>query len=556
MFVGNMNNPLIVQSDLTLLLEVNSQLFEDARTQISTFAELIKSPEYMYTYEISPLSLWNAASSGIDAKKIEETMQKFSRFPIPNNVIVYIQETINKFGKITLDKYDEDNEYLLINFTDSFVKKEVLSHAHIKKLISHDGDKLLIRLINRGEIKQQLINIGYPVKDLAPLKDGDYLKIDLRDETLKGNKFEIRSYQEDAAKTFYGDAVPGTGYGTVILPCGAGKTVVGMTVMSLLNTNTLILASNIAAVHQWKNELLDKTFLTEDDIGEYSGEKKEIKPVTIATYQILTWRKDKTAPFLHFNLFLEKNWGLIIYDEVHLLPAPVFKITAEIQAIRRLGLTATLIREDGLEKNVFSLVGPKRFDIPWKDLESKGWIAEAVCNEIRIDLDKDLQIKYATADKRNKYRIAAENPKKIEITKELLEKHKGEPTIIIGQYIKQLNKIAKLLNTPIITGKTPNAERDEIYQAFRDGKIDTIVVSKVANFAIDLPDASVAIQISGAFGSRQEEAQRLGRILRPKDGKKSHFYSIVTKNTIEEIFSTNRQKFLTEQGYRYNIIID
>lgn len=556
MFVGNMNNPLIVQSDLTLLLEVNSPLFEDARTVISTFADLIKSPEYIYTYEISPLSLWNAASSGIEAEQIKETLEKFSRFPVPENVKVYIQETINKFGKITIDKFESDNEFLLINFQDSLVEREILSHPGIRKYLIPQEDKILIRLLDRGEIKQQLINIGYPVKDLAPLKDGDFLEINFREKTLKGNDFGVRSYQKAAADTFYGNGIPGTGYGTVILPCGAGKTVVGMTVMNLLNTNTLILAPNIAAVHQWKTELLDKTTLTADDIGEYSGEVKIIKPVTIATYQILTWRRDKTAPFEHFKLFLEKNWGLIIYDEVHLLPAPVFKITAEIQAVRRLGLTATLVREDGLEKNVFSLVGPKRFDMPWKDLEAKGWIAEAICHEIRAELVQDLQINYATADKKHKYRIAAENPRKIGITNQLLEKHEGESIIVIGQYLRQLEKIASHLKAPIITGKTPNIERDQIYQSFREGKIKTIVVSKVANFAIDLPDASVAIQISGAFGSRQEEAQRLGRILRPKNGKKSYFYSIVTKNSVEETFSANRQKFLTEQGYKYNIIID
>ncbi|MBN2651851.1 MAG: DEAD/DEAH box helicase [Spirochaetales bacterium] len=551
-----MNNPLIVQSDLTLLLEVNSPLFEDARTVISTFADLIKSPEYIYTYEISPLSLWNAASSGIEAEQIKETLEKFSRFPVPENVKVYIQETINKFGKITIDKFESDNEFLLINFQDSLVEREILSHPGIRKYLIPQEDKILIRLLDRGEIKQQLINIGYPVKDLAPLKDGDFLEINFREKTLKGNDFGVRSYQKAAADTFYGNGIPGTGYGTVILPCGAGKTVVGMTVMNLLNTNTLILAPNIAAVHQWKTELLDKTTLTADDIGEYSGEVKIIKPVTIATYQILTWRRDKTAPFEHFKLFLEKNWGLIIYDEVHLLPAPVFKITAEIQAVRRLGLTATLVREDGLEKNVFSLVGPKRFDMPWKDLEAKGWIAEAICHEIRAELVQDLQINYATADKKHKYRIAAENPRKIGITNQLLEKHEGESIIVIGQYLRQLEKIASHLKAPIITGKTPNIERDQIYQSFREGKIKTIVVSKVANFAIDLPDASVAIQISGAFGSRQEEAQRLGRILRPKNGKKSYFYSIVTKNSVEETFSANRQKFLTEQGYKYNIIID
>jgi DNA excision repair protein ERCC-3 len=410
----------------------------------------------------------------------------------------------------------------------------------------------LIRLIDRGTIKQELIKLGYPVKDEAPLVPGDFLAIKLKERTLSEHPFKVRDYQKESALAFNGDARPGSGFGTIVLPCGAGKTIVGMAVMEMLKTNTLILTTNVAAVHQWIDELIDKSSLTAEEIGEYTGDRKEIKPVTVATYQILTWRPAKDELYPHFKIFRERNWGLIIYDEVHLLPAPVFRVTAEIQAVRRLGLTATLVREDGHEEDVFSLVGPKRYDIPWKELESKGWIAEANCYELRVELPDDLKIPYATSDKRQKYRIASENPLKLNIAKEIIQNHPEDSILVIGQYIDQLKVIAGELKVPIITGSTPNPERERIYGDFKAGKIKVIVVSKVANFAIDLPDASVAIQVSGTFGSRQEEAQRLGRILRPKD-KNSYFYSIVSRNTNEEEFAANRQKFLTEQGYKYHI---
>jgi len=390
------------------------------------------------------------------------------------------------------------------------------------------------------------------VKDEAPLVDGDPLTIPLRDVSRAGTAFSVRDYQTEAAQAFYGTGRPGTGFGTVVLPCGAGKTIVGMKVMEIIGANTLILTTNVAAVHQWIDEILDKTELTEDDVGEYSGDRKVIRAVTVATYQILVWRPDKDSEFPHFRLFSERKWGLIVYDEVHLLPAPVFRVTAEIQAVRRLGLTATLIREDNRESDVFSLVGPKRYDVPWKELEQKGWIAEANCYEIRIDLPENLKIDYATADKRGKFRVASENPRKIEIARQIIANHREDSIMVIGQYISQLQKLSAALDAPIITGKTPNAEREQIYASFRSGEVRVIVVSKVANFAIDLPDASVAIQVSGTFGSRQEEAQRLGRILRPKE-KNSYFYSIISRYTTEESFGANRQKFLTEQGYKYHI---
>ena len=407
--------------------------------------------------------------------------------------------------------------------------------------------------MDRGTIKQELLKLGWPVKDEVPLREGEPLNINLRKETSNGKPLTIRGYQEEAAKSLVGDKGPGTGFGTIVLPCGAGKTVVGMTIMSMLKTSTLIVTTNISAVHQWIEELLDKTDLTKDNIAEYTGENKEIKPVTVATYQVLTWRPNKEGEYPHFKLFKERDWGLIIYDEVHMLPAPVFRVTAEIQAIRRVGLTATLVREDGCEGYVFSLVGPKRYDVPWKELEISGWIADAECIEVRVDLPMEKEIDYAVADSRSKHRIASENPAKVELVEELVKRFPEDKILIIGQYIDQLHQIAEMLKVPIITGKTKNSERDVIYQQFRNGDIKVLVVSKVANFAIDLPDASMAIQVSGTFGSRQEEAQRLGRILRPKN-RKARFFSLISRSTVEEEFGANRQKFLAEQGYEYKLV--
>ena len=567
--IGSMNQdskPLIVQGDGSLLLDVHNVSFEKSRGEISAYAELEKSPEHVHTYRISPLSLWNAAGSGWMSDKIEASLNRWSRYPVPENIISQIRDILSRWGKLRLTQFEQiddnpdekapgDSElWLRLEIDDEAVREELKARKSLSKWLVPSGDGFLVRLVDRGTIKAELIRIGFPIVDLAPLKTGDPLEIKLRDISLDGKPFSIRDYQTSAVRSFVGTGEPGTGFGTVVMPCGSGKTVVGISTMAEISTHTLILTTNVAAVHQWRNELLDKTFLKPEQIAEYTGDKKEIAAVTIATYQILTWRKNKISPFPHFDLFRKHAWGLIIYDEVHLLPAPVFRVTAEIQSVRRIGLTATLIREDGGERDVFSLVGPKRFDIPWKELESMGWIAEARCREIRINMPKELRIPYAVAEKRRKIRLAAENPRKIDIALQLVKNRHEDQILVIGQYISQLEEIAGRLNVPIITGKTPNPERDRIYNDFRAGKERVIVVSKVANFAIDLPDASVAIQLSGSFGSRQEEAQRLGRILRPKD-RDSWFYSLVSRSTVEEDFAVNRQRFLTEQGYRYTIDI-
>ena len=553
---------LIVQGDSTILLDVHDPSADEARADIAPFAELEKSPEHMHTYRVSPLSLWNAAGAGLSADAIVEALQRHSRYPVPPHVITNIRTVVGRFGSIRLEP-TEDAHRLQLVVDDEMVRREIAARPALAKLIRPAGGSggegvgvagaFEIALTDRGLVKLELIKIGYPVDDHAPLLAGEHLAFGLREETGTGRPFGLRDYQLDAARVFHGQGRPGAGFGTVVLPCGAGKTVVGMGVMDLLQTSTLIITTNVAAVHQWRDELLDKTTLREDQIGEYTGSHKEIRPVTIATYQILVWRADREAEFSHFELFRAHRWGLIIYDEVHLLPAPVFRVTAEIQAIRRLGLTATLVREDGRQEDVFSLVGPKRFDVPWKELEQKGWIAEAVCFEIRLDLPWELRTEYAAADKRAKFRIASENPRKLEAVEQLVANRHEDQILVIGQYIAQLNEIAERLGAPLITGSTPNPRREEIYTDFRAGRVRVIVVSKVANFAIDLPDASVAIQISGSFGSRQEEAQRLGRVLRPKAHRNSYFYSLISNQTVEEAFAANRQKFLTEQGYTYHI---
>ncbi len=564
-------NPLIVQSDKTLLLDVHAPLAEKCRDALIPFAELISSPEHLHTYSLTPLSLWNAASAGFTAEDVTQVLIDFSRFDIPQNVTVWIQETASRFGKLRLvnddsflmlDKSEEKKEKTLLLVCDEIlIYKEICANKKLSKYLTpasvdtlrqgQFGFRLL--LTNRGIIKQELITLLWPVKDEVPLRDGEKLSVSLKEETSEGRPLTIRNYQTEAVKAFLGDGGAGTGYGTIVLPCGAGKTIVGMALMAKLQMSTLIVTTNISAVHQWRNELLDKTDLPQEKIGEYTGEKKNIQPVTIATYQILTWRPEKEGPFPHFHVFNERNWGLIIYDEVHLLPAPVFRVTAEIQAIRRVGLTATLVREDGFEKHVFSLVGPKRYDVPWKELERDGWIAQSECIELRLDMAEEKQIDYATASLRQKHRIACENPAKIPAVISLVQRFTDDKILIIGQYLNQLCELAEILKAPIITGKTPNAQRDIIYESFRKGEIKLLIVSKVANFAIDLPDASMAIQISGTFGSRQEEAQRLGRILRPKK-RVARFITLITRNTEEDVFGANRQKFLAEQGYSYRMI--
>ncbi len=566
----NNENPLIVQGDRTLLLDVHAPLAEECRNALIPFAELEKSPEHLHTYRLTPLSLWNAASAGFSADDAAAVLQKYARYDVPQSVIAWIKETSSRFGKIrliagpdieVLVKEGSDKkiiEHYLYLVADSLpVYKEIAANHSVKKLLTTTDDTpenaFLIHLTDRGTIKQLLLQAGWPVKDEVALTDGEPLDLSLRQTTASGHPLEIREYQKGAASALVGDKGPGTGFGTIVLPCGAGKTIVGMAIMDMLKTSTLIITTNISAVHQWIDELLDKTNLTADQIAEYSGESKTIKQVTVATYQVLTWRPDKEGPYPHFSIFHERPWGLIIYDEVHMLPAPVFRVVADLQAVRRVGLTATLVREDGCEGYVFSLVGPKRYDVPWKELERDRWIATAECIEVRIDLPASQEIDYAVAGTREKHKIASTNPDKLPVVSKIIKSHPEDKILIIGQYLQQLDEIVKELNCPIITGKTPTAERDRIYNEFREGKIRVLVVSKVANFAIDLPDASLAIQVSGTFGSRQEEAQRLGRILRPKE-RKSRFYTLITRSTVEEEFGSNRQKFLAEQGYEYKIV--
>ena len=551
----NVNNPIIVQSDKTLLVEVNNTLYTEVRDKLSKFAEVIKSPEYMHTYKISPLSLWNAASCGMCSEKIIGILEKYSKYEVPQNVIKDIEDNINKYGKIKLVR--EENSLVLIS-EDIYIMKEIANYKGINKCFKEkiNDVKYKINENMRGEIKLSLIKLGYPVEDIGGYIEGKKYEMSLKKFTSLGEQLSIRDYQREASEIFYSEGSAKGGSGVIVLPCGAGKTVTAMAVMDKIKEETLILTTNITALRQWKQELIDKMDISEENIGEYSGEIKEIKPITISTYQILTHRKSKIDEFVHMNIFHEKDWGFIIYDEVHTLPAPIFRAAAEIQATRRLGLTATLVREDGKEEDVFSLIGPKKYDVPWKVLEKQGWIAEAQCTEIRVKMPEDLKMEYAVSDSKNKFRIASENYRKIYVLKDLIKKHENHKILIIGQYIEQLNLIAKELEAPIITGKTKNFERIQLFDKFKNGDISLLIVSKVANFAIDLPDASVAIQVSGTFGSRQEEAQRLGRILRPKKGEnKAYFYSIVTAESREQEFALKRQLFLAEQGYKYYIEI-
>ena len=552
----NPQNPVVVQADRSILLETNNPRFEEARDALAQFAELIKSPEHFHTYRISPLSLWNAASAGLTSDEIIISLKEYSKYEIPQNIIQDIKDYVSRYGRLKLMKHEESG-LLILYSTDEALLTEL---CHTKQMEPHiekklDKQNILLKKGTRGRLKQALIKLGFPVEDLAGYVEGQPLDVEMREATTEGNPFHLRIYQKDAVDVFYAGGSSRGGSGVFVLPCGAGKTIIGIGVMARLQQHTLILCTNITALRQWRDEILDKTSLKDSDIGEYSGEVKNIKPVTITTYQILTYRRKKDEDFVHMNLFNLQSWGLIIYDEVHLLPAPVFRAVAEIQGKRRLGLTATLVREDGKEDDVFSLIGPKKFDVPWKVLEKQGWIAKALCTEIRIPLPDADRLKYAVADSKAKFRIASENPAKIEVVKELINKHSEDNILIIGQYLDQLDILAKRFSAPIITGKTPNKERERIYNEFKDGTLKRLIVSKVANFAIDLPDANVAVQVSGTFGSRQEEAQRLGRILRPKaEGNYAYFYSLVTKGSKDQEFSSNRQLFLTEQGYRYRII--
>lgn len=569
--IKSQDMPLIVQSDRSMLLDVHSPNANACRDEIIAFSELVRAPEHIHTYAISAISLWNAKSAGLDTNEIIKRLKKWSKFAIPQPVENYIIDISSRFGKLFLEPLDtseketsqedqsqqesEEDKYYVLTVTDPFIAKTIENNSKLAKLLipfdspretetPNSNNTFKINKYDRGEVKLALIKLGFPVDDKIPLVKSETVPIKMT--------CDLRDYQKIAVEALLGNLGPGSGYGTIVMPCGSGKTVVGLKIMEALQTKTLILCPNVVAVHQWIKEITTKTNVKPEMIGEYSGEKKELRPITVCTYQVLTYRASKDGEFEHMKIIGTGNWGLVIYDEVHMLPAPVFKITAELQAVYRAGLTATLIREDGKEEDVFSLVGPKRYDIPWTDLAQKGWIASAYCIEVRIPLQEDLALPYAIANRRDKYKIASTNPSKDFVVDALLEKHKGESIIIIGQYLDQLKKLQKRLGFPMITGSTSNAKRDELYNRFREGLDKVIIVSKVANFAIDLPDASIAIQISGTFGSRQEEAQRLGRILRPKRNP-CYFYSIVSKYTVEDEFSANRQKFLVEQGYKYEV---
>ncbi len=546
-------NPLIVQGDRSILVEVDNPKYGEARDAMAPFAELEKSPEHIHTYRLTPLSLWNAAAAGMSAEEMIEILRQYSKFPLPSNLPTDLAELVGRYGRVRLRR---DGEFLLLECDDRPLLEELVRQPRVREFLGDRVDATSFRVdpAFRGVLKQSLIAVGYPAEDLAGYTEGAALALGLRPMCRSGLPFVVRDYQRDAADTFYAGGDVRGGSGVIVLPCGAGKTIVGIAAMALMQRSTLVLTTGITAVKQWRREILDKTDLTDDQIAEYTGETKKIAPVTLATYQIITHRPDKDEEFPHFKIFDQRDWGLVIYDEVHLLPAPVFRVTAQLQARRRLGLTATLIREDGREEDVFSLIGPKKYDVPWRELESRGWIAEASCTEIRVALPEPLRMEYAVAEWRNKYRIASENPAKDDVVAALLERYPNKRVLIIGQYLKQLRQLRKRFDIPLIMGQTPSAEREDLYDQFRRGKLHRLILSKVGNFALDLPDANVLIQVSGTFGSRQEEAQRLGRILRPKSGGEvAHFYTLVTRDTRELDFAHHRQLFLTEQGYSYSI---
>ncbi|QPZ37359.1 DNA repair helicase XPB [Paramicrobacterium chengjingii] len=537
------DGPLIVQSDRTVLLEVAHPDAEEARHALAVFAELERAPEHVHTYRITRLGLWNARAAGHRAEEMLATLDAYSKFPVPQTVSTDIADTVSRYGRLVIERNDEGA--LVLSSQDAAVLTEVSRAKRIGPLLTDrpSENSFLIEPWARGQVKQELVKLGWPAEDLAGYTPGTPYDIDLHEDS-----WALRDYQHKAIDNFFSG-----GSGVVVLPCGAGKTLVGAGAMATANTTTLILVTNTVSARQWRDELLRRTSLTADEIGEYSGEVKEVKPVTIATYQILTSRRK--GEYAHLSLLDALDWGLVIYDEVHLLPAPVFKLTADLQARRRLGLTATLVREDGRAGDVFSLIGPKRFDAPWKEIESQGYISPAECFEVRVDMPKADRLEYAASADNERYRLAATTPAKISIVNRLINKHKGERILVIGQYLDQLDELADVLGAPKLTGATPNDERERLYQQFREGIEPVLVVSKVANFSVDLPEATVAIQVSGSFGSRQEEAQRLGRLLRPKtSGLTANFYTLVARDTLDQDFAQNRQRFLSEQGYSYSIL--
>ncbi len=537
------DGPLIVQSDKTLLLEVDHEQAGDCRKAIAPFAELERSPEHVHTYRISPLALWNARAAGHDAEQVVSALLEWSRYPVPHALLVDIAETMGRYGRLTLEKHPVHGLVLVSH--DKPVFEEVLRAKKVAGMIGArlDDSTVVVHPSERGNLKQALLKLGWPAEDWAGYVDGEAHAIDLAQDG-----WVLRDYQREAAESFWHG-----GSGVVVLPCGAGKTIVGAAAMAQARATTLIMVTNTVSARQWKDELLRRTTLTEEEIGEYSGTRKEIRPVTIATYQVMTTRRK--GAYSHLELFDARDWGLVVYDEVHLLPAPIFRMTADLQARRRLGLTATLVREDGREGDVFSLIGPKRYDAPWKDIEAQGYIAPADCVEVRVTLPEGERIAYATAEPEERYRLAACTAAKTKLAERLVAQHRGEPTLVIGQYLDQLDELGEHLGAPVIKGETTVPERERLFAAFRTGEIDLLVVSKVANFSVDLPSATVAIQVSGSFGSRQEEAQRLGRLLRPKeDGHSARFYTLVSRDTIDAEFAQNRQRFLAEQGYAYRIV--
>ncbi|MCL2541750.1 MAG: DEAD/DEAH box helicase [Nocardioidaceae bacterium] len=542
------DGPLIVQSDKSLLLEVDHPQAADCRKAIAPFAELERSPEHIHTYRLTPLGLWNARAAGHDAEQVVDTLLTFSRYPVPHALLVDVAETMARYGRLRLEKHP--NHGLVLASTDRPVLEEVLRAKRVQGMLGArlDDDTVAVHPSERGNLKQALLKLGWPAEDFAGYVDGEAHAIDLVQDD-----WELRGYQAEAAESFWHG-----GSGVVVLPCGAGKTLVGAAAMAHAQATTLILVTNTVSARQWKDELVKRTSLTADEIGEYSGSVKEIRPVTIATYQVVTTKRKGVYP--HLELFDARDWGLIVYDEVHLLPAPIFRMTADLQARRRIGLTATLVREDGREGDVFSLIGPKRYDAPWKDIEAQGWIAPADCVEVRVTLPESARLVYATAEAEERYRLAACTPEKLGVVRRIIDRHAGQPTLVIGQYIEQLHELADRLDAPVITGETTVKERQRLFDGFRSGEIGLLVVSKVANFSIDLPSAEVAIQVSGSFGSRQEEAQRLGRLLRPgapgPDGERkvAHFYTVVSRDTVDADFAQNRQRFLAEQGYAYRIV--
>ncbi|MFD7900988.1 DNA repair helicase XPB [Kitasatospora sp. NPDC059722] len=537
------DGPLIVQSDKTLLLEIDHPKASDCRRAIAPFAELERAPEHVHTYRVTPLGLWNARAAGHDAEQVVDALVTYSRYPVPHALLVDVADTMARYGRLQLNKHPVHG--LVLTTTDRPVLEEVLRSKKIVPLVGArvDPDSVVVHPSERGQIKQVLLKLGWPAEDFAGYVDGEAHPIDLEQDG-----WQLRPYQAQAVEGFWHG-----GSGVVVLPCGAGKTLVGAAAMAEAKSTTLILVTNTVSARQWKHELVKRTSLTEDEIGEYSGTKKEIRPVTIATYQVMTTKRK--GVYAHLELFDARNWGLVVYDEVHLLPAPVFKFTADLQARRRLGLTATLVREDGREGDVFSLIGPKRFDAPWKEIEAQGYIAPADCCEVRVTLTDSERLAYATAEPEERYRFCATTATKRRVVEALVRKHEKDQTLIIGQYIDQLDELGEALDAPVIKGETSNAQREKLFDAFRNKEIGVLVVSKVANFSIDLPEATVAIQVSGTFGSRQEEAQRLGRVLRPKaDGHAAHFYSVVARDTVDQDFAAHRQRFLAEQGYAYRII--